>query len=330
MSKGNNQKIKLSILSRIMLDKTDEDHGLTMPQIMAELERYDISAERKSIYSDFQDMTESLGIEIVKEKIGRDTYYSVGQREFELAEVKLLIDAIQSSKFITEKKSRTLIKKIKGFVSEYQAKQLQRQVYINDRVKTMNESVYYNVDEIHSAINSNNKIRFKYYKWDINKELVPKHEDEYTIVSPWAMVWDDENYYMVAFDDIDRRIKHYRVDKMMHIDIRDEKREGKELFKDFDMARYTNSTFGMYGGELKKVRIEFPNDMCGVFIDRFGKDVTIRPVSKSRSIISVEVAVSPAFFGWVFSLGSDVKVAGPDSVMEEMRSYGQEIINNYN
>ena len=236
MPRGTNQKFKFTYLMKIMLTKTDDEHGLTMPQIMEELEKYDVTAERKSIYTDFQDMTDKFGVEIIKEQIGRETYYHVGSREFELAEVKLLIDAIQSSKFITQTKSRELITKVKGFVSEHQAKQLQRQVYINDRVKTMNESVYYNVDNIHTAINENKKIRFKYYKWDINKKLVPRHNGDWFVVSPWALTWDDENYYMVAFDNLDHKIKHYRVDKMMHISIEEEKRDGKEAFNNFDMA----------------------------------------------------------------------------------------------
>ena len=179
MARGTNQKLKLYYLVRIMLAKTDEEHGLTMPQIIQELGKYDITAERKSIYLDFDDMTDKLGIEIVKEQRGRETYYHVASREFELAEVKLLIDAIQSSKFITEKKSSALIRKIKKFVSEYQAKQLQRQVFVQGRIKTMNETIYYGVDDIHRAISENRKIRFKYYQWNIKKELVPRHNGDW-------------------------------------------------------------------------------------------------------------------------------------------------------
>ena len=283
MPRGTNQKFKFTYLMKIMLTKTDDEHGLTMPQIMEELEKYDVTAERKSIYTEFQDMRDKFGVEIIKEQIGRETYYHVGSREFELAEVKLLIDAIQSSKFITQTKSRELITKVKGFVSEHQAKQLQRQVYINDRVKTMNESVYYNVDNIHTAINENKKIRFKYYKWDINKKLVPRHNGDWFVVSPWALTWDDENYYMVAFDNLDHKIKHYRVDKMMHISIEEEKRDGKEAFNNFDMAEYSKATFGMYQGQKTKVKIRFANYMCGVFIDRFGKDISFRPIDDEHS-----------------------------------------------
>ena len=330
MSKGSNQKLKLSYLTKIMLAKTDDEHALTMPQIIEELEKYDVTAERKSIYSDFADMTDKLGIEIIKEQIGRETYYHVGAREFELAEVKLLIDAIQSSKFITQTKSRELITKIKCFVSEHQAKQLQRQVYINDRVKTMNESVYYNVDFIHTAIDQNKKIRFKYFKWDISKKLVPRHNGDWFVASPWALTWDDENYYMVAFDGLDQKIKHYRVDKMMRISIEDEKRDGKEEFKNFDMAEYSKATFGMYQGQKTKVKILFSNYMCGVFIDRFGKDISFRPIDEEHSELHVDVNVSPQFYGWIFSLGKDVRVVGPDEVVEQMREAAKEFLGNLN
>ena len=330
MSRGTNQKFKFTYLMKIMLAKTDDEHSLTMPQIMEELEKYDVTAERKSIYADFQDMTDKFGVEIIKEQIGRETYYHVGAREFELAEVKLLIDAIQSSKFITQTKSRELITKIKSFVSEHQAKQLQRQVYINDRVKTMNESVYYNVDDIHTAINQNKKIRFKYYKWDINKKLVPRHNGDWFVVSPWALTWDDENYYMVAFDNLDHKIKHYRVDKMMRISIEEEKRDGKEAFENFDMAEYSKATFGMYQGQKIKVKIQFANYMCGVFIDRFGKDISFRTIDDEHSELHVDVNVSPQFFGWIFSLGKDVKVVGPEEVVEELRAKTKEFLENLN
>lgn len=328
MSRGTNQKFKFTYLMKIMQAKTDDEHGLTMSQIMEELEKYGVTAERKSIYADFSYM-EKFGIEIIKETVGRDTFYHVGSREFELAEIKLLIDAIQSSKFITQTKSQELIKKVKGFVSEYQAKQLQRQVYINDRVKTMNESVYYNVDDIHTAIGQNKKIRFKYYKWDINKKLVPRHNGEWFVASPWALTWDDENYYMVAFDDWDGKIKHYRVDKMMRISVEEEKRNGKEAFKNFDMAAYSKATFGMYQGNKTRVKIEFANYMCGVFIDRFGKDITFHPVDDDRSALMVDVNVSPQFFGWIFSLGRDVKVTGPDEIVEEIKKYAKDFLANY-
>ena len=319
MPRGENQKFKLAYLMDIMLEKTDEEHPLTLAQIMEELNKKGVTAERKSLYSDFSDMTEKLGVEVVKVQRGRETYYYVGKRQFELAEVKLLIDAIQSSKFITKKKSEVLIKKIKAFVSEHQANQLQRQVYVQGRAKTMNESIYYNVDDIHRAIADNKKITFKYYKWDINKNLVERHGGFIFKVSPWALTWDDENYYLVAFDDQDQVIKHYRVDKMKNIALTEEKREGAALFKNFDMAAYSKMNFGMYNGQRELVKIQFENSLCGVFLDRFGKDITFRKVDADHSEVAVEVAVSPQFYGWIFSLGTGVKIIGPSEAVSGMK-----------
>lgn len=329
MPKGSNQKLKLSYLTRIMLEKTDDEHGLTLQQVVDELERYGVTAERKSIYADFADMTDKLGIEIIKEKIGRETYYHVAGRDFEVAEVKLLIDAIQSSKFITEKKSNELIKKVKGLVSHYQAAQLQRQVFVHGRIKTMNESIYYNVDTLHTAIAQNCRIQFQYCGWYPNKKLVPLNEGRFFEVSPWALTWDDEYYYMVAFDQYEEKIKHYRVDKMMNISLLEEKRGGKERFEKFDMAAYSKMNFGMFHGEIKRVHIAFPDYMVGVFIDRFGKDISIRPAGEKRSEIAVNVAVSKQFFGWIASLGRWVKITGPDDVVAQMRDFVEKLAESY-
>ena len=329
MSRGENQKLKLAYLTRIMLEKTDEDHALTLAQIIAELEARGVTAERKSLYTDFADMTDKLGVEIIKEQIGRDTFYHVGSRDFELAEVKLLIDAIQSSKFITEKKSRDLIKKLKTFVSEHQAKQLDRQVYVQGRAKTMNESIYYNVDDLHKAIGENKKISFKYYRWNVDKKLEERNHGIVFTVSPWALTWDDENYYLVAFDDYDQKIKHYRVDKMKQIELLEEKRAGKEEFKGFDMAAYSKMNFGMYSGRKEKVKIEFNNYMVGVFIDRFGKDISIVPIDEKNSYTHVDVAISPQFFAWILSLGDEVKITGPEKIVEEMKEYVQGFLDRY-
>lgn len=316
MSKGSNQKLKLSYLCKIMQEKTDDEHRLTLTQIIKELQKHDITAERKSLYDDFKVMENDLGIEVIKEQEGRETYYHVGSRTFELAEVKLLIDAIQSSKFISKSKSDVLIKKMNAFVSEYQAKQLKRQVYVNDRIKTMNESIYYSVDSIHTALMNNKQIEFLYCSWTIDKKLEPRKEGQKYKVSPWALTWADENYYLVAYDSEAGKVKHYRVDKMMKLSVVDKKRDGEELFKNFDMTTYALENFSMFGGEIKRVHIEFPNEKVGIFIDRFGKDISIRPVEDGRSKIAVDVAISLQFFGWIFSLGKDVAITGPEAVVE--------------
>lgn len=243
--------------------------------------------------------------------------------------MKLLVDAIQSSKFITQTKSRNLITKMKSFVSQYQGSTLQRQIIINDRVKSMNESVFYNVDEVYTAINENKKIRFKYYKWDINKKLIAHKGGDWFELSPWGLTWADENYYMIAYDEWDGNVKTYRVDKMMRISILDEKREGQKEFKAFDMSKLSKTTFGMYGGHKKRVKIQFENSMCGVFLDRFGKkDINFKPIGENWSEFSVEVSVSQHFFGWLFGMGPKVRLVGPDDVVEELKEYGKAYFEN--
>ncbi len=328
MPKGTNQKLKLYYLSRIMVEQTDEEHGLSMKEIRDALEEYGVTADRKSLYDDL-DALRVLGIEVTGEKEGRDYRYFVTDKQFEIAELKLLVDAIQSSKFITERKSNELIRKLTGFVSRYEAAQLKRQVMVSGRIKTMNESIYYNVDGLHNAIAYNRKIRFEYLQWNLKKELEPRKKGLYE-VSPWALSWDDENYYLIAFDSEVQRIKHYRVDKMRNIRMSEEKREGKEHFGQFDMAAYAKKNFNMYGGKEQGVRIRFRNNMVGVILDRFGKDVTIVPADGDFSEVHVSVAVSEPFFGWLFGLGQDVSIAGPKEVVEQYRNELKERLGQYN
>ncbi|SCY48273.1 Predicted DNA-binding transcriptional regulator YafY, contains an HTH and WYL domains [Lachnospiraceae bacterium XPB1003] len=318
MPKGTNQKLKLYYLSRIMLEKTDDEHMITMPEIKEALEAYGVTADRKSLYDDLQAL-EVLGIEVIGEKVGRNFYYHVGNKSFEIAELKLLVDSIQSSKFITEKKSSELIKKLTNMASVYEAAQLRRQVVVHGRVKTMNESIYYFVDDIHRAIAENKKISFEYMKWNEEKKLV-RRKDTLYVVSPWALTWDDENYYLIAYDDAAERIKHFRVDKLKSIQVLEDRRTGKDAFKAFDLARYAKMSFGMFGGKPTKVRISFENDLVGVFIDRFGRDIPIYSTDREGwSETSVEVAMSDQFLGWIFALGSKVKILGPKEVVERFK-----------
>jgi len=335
MSKNENQKLKLYYLYRLLIEKTDDSHYITMSEILNELEKRGIVAERRSIYRDIDVLNEYMGIEIIKEQRGPNYYYHVGQKQFELAELKLLVDAVQSSKFITERKSDKLIKKITTLASEYEGQQLKRQVYVHGRIKTMNESIFYNIDEIHKAIEENLSITFFYMHWNKDIKLVPKKEDnsdknKLYEVSPWALTWDDENYYLVAFDNDDQKIKHYRVDKMDKINISDKKREGRAEFKDFNPATYARKNFGMFLGAEESVNLEFPEDMVGVFIDRFGKDIMVRKSEKKGYCKTfVKVNVSHQFFGWVFALGEDVSILGPDNIKEEYKKMLKDTLKKY-
>ena len=318
MPKGTNQKFKLYRLAQIMLERTDDDHFITMPEIKEALEAYEITADRKSIYNDLKDL-EQLGIEVEGEPVGNRYHYHVVSREFELPELKLLVDAIQSSKFITERKSNALIKKIEKLVSKYDAQKLQRQVYVSGRIKTMNESIYYNVDAIHNAITENRKIKFQYFQWNVKKEMELRHDGAFYHISPWGLSWDHENYYLVGYDSVEEKIKYYRVDKMIKVQMLPEEREGKEHFKKLDMAEYTRKSFSMFGGKEQQVKLLVNNELAGVIIDRFGKDVMMIPSGDAQFTVNVNVQVSSHFLGWIMSLGAGIQLTGPDDVVEQMR-----------
>lgn len=318
MPKGTNQKFKLYRLAQIMLEKTDEEHFITMPEILKDLEGYEITADRKSIYNDLKDL-EQLGIEVEGEPVGNRYHYHVVSREFELPELKLLVDAIQSSKFITERKSNALIKKLEKLVSKYDAQKLQRQVYVSGRIKTMNESIYYNVDAIHNAITENRKIKFQYFQWNVKKEMELRHDGAFYHISPWGLSWDHENYYLVGYDAKEEKIKYYRVDKMLKVQMLSEEREGKEHFKKIDMAEYTRKSFSMFGGKERQVKLLVDNELAGVIIDRFGKDAIMIPAGDAQFTVNVNVQVSSHFLGWIMSLGAEIKIVSPDDVVEQMR-----------
>lgn len=319
MPRSDKQKLKLMYLIKLFEERTDVSHGLSMTDIIEALSEEGITAERKSIYADISALNE-FGFDIVKDNEGKACVYKLVERDFEIAELKLLVDAVQSSKFITESKSNKLIKKIEGLASNNEAKSLHRQVYVANRIKTTNESVYYNVDDIQKAISENHKVSFQYFQWNPNKEKELRHNGMRYEISPWALTWDDENYYMVGYDSKERKIKHYRVDKMLKIEIMaDSKREGKALFKDMDMAVYSKKIFGMFGGVEETVVLECKNGISGVIIDRFGTEVDIIKRATDSFTVRVNVQISPQFLGWVFSLGENIKIISPDRVIERMR-----------
>ena len=254
MAERMNQKLKILYLMKILLEKTDETHSITIQEMITALASYGITAERKSLYSDLESLR-TYGLDVIGVQENRNYYYHVGNRQFELAELKLLVDSVQSARFITARKSAELIHKIEGLASQYEASKLNRQVYVTERVKTMNESIYYNVDSIHTAISENAQIRFQYFNWNVDKEMLLRRNGGYYEISPWALTWNDENYYLVGYDSSETKIKHFRVDKMLHIEMLPEKREGREVFQEFDMAVYERKMFGMFDGREENVKL---------------------------------------------------------------------------
>ncbi len=322
------KKKKLIAVMQILMQKTDEKHIMTAADICKTLEEsYGISAERKSIYSDVLVLQE-MGIDILQNKGSNPGYY-IGSREFELPELKLLVDAVQSSKFITSKKSDKLIKKLEGLASMYDARQLQRQVFICDRPKTENENIFYSVDKLHTALFENVQITFQYTEWTPQKELRLRKEGEYYVVSPWALTWDDENYYLVAYDEKADMLKHYRVDRMEKLSLLKEERLGKNVFQKFDLPAFAKKTFAMYGGHDERVTLSCKNELAGVMIDRFGKNVMMIPGEEGMFKISALMTVSNQFFGWVTGLGTSVKILGPENVKEEYKTYLKSIADQY-
>ncbi len=327
MAKSYNQKIKILYLMKILMEHTDEEHGMTLEEITAALSQYGVAAERKTLYDDLE-VLRVFGIDIDKRK-DKTVRYHVVSRDFELPELKLLVDAVQSSKFITHKKSAELIKKLESFTSRYEAQQLQRQVFVANRIKTMNESIYYTVDYIHEAIIKNNKVSFQYFDWNEKKEKQLRHDGKRYVISPWALTWDDENYYMIGYDSDSEKIKHYRVDKMLKIELTDEKRDGAELFKDFDMALYSKKTFGMYGGKEETVKLRCENHLAGVIIDRFGQDISLVPSGDDHFTFNIKVYISPVFLTWLMNFGAQIKVLSPDWVKDDLIKLAKETLNQY-
>lgn len=329
MAKAANQKLKLLYILKILNEETDEEHFISTQELIGRLAEYDVTAERKSIYNDIEEL-DRFGFDIVYHSARKNGGYCLAGREFELPELKLLVDAVQASRFITLKKSRELIRKIEHLTGKYEAKQLQRQVYVAGRIKTENESIYYNVDKLHHAIRTDRQITFRYMDWTLEKTLKPRRNGGRYQASPFALSWQDGNYYLIAFEKDAAQIRHYRVDKMGGIEILEKvKREGKDVFERFDVATYTNRVFGMFGGREETVTLSLPERMAGVIIDRFGREADMRQKEEGRFLARVTVAVSEPFFGWLTGLGREVKLLSPQYVANEYRDYLTGILASY-
>ena len=321
MPRSENQKGKLIYLLRYLEENSDEDHPVRLQEMIRELERHGISAERKTLYSDLETLRE-CGYEIQQE----NGNYWLAERRFELAELKLLVDSVQASRFITRKKSGELIAKLEALASAGEARQLQRQVYVLNRVKTMNESIYYNVDGIHAAIARGRQIRFRYFDYNISKEKVYRRGGGDYQVSPLALTWAEENYYLVAYSAETEQLRHYRVDRMSDLRETDEPAEGAEAFRAEEIARYTTRVFGMFRGQERQLRLRFHRHLAGAVLDRFGRDVILIPDGEEHFTFTVLVAVSPQFYGWLCGFGGEAAIVSPPDAAEDFRAYLRSIL----
>lgn len=326
MPKSANQKQKLLYLIEYLKKNTDDTHVVSTAQIIEYMASNGIKVERKTVYADIDTLCE-YGYDVIRVG-GKSGGYFLGERDFELAEVKLLVDLVQSSKFITTSKSRELIRKLEKEVSRYDAGKLHRQVVVADRNKTSNENIYYSVDVIYEAIAHNVKVKYQYFEWDEKKQQRLRKNGDYYTVSPWLLTWEDENYYLMAYDDEAGILKHYRVDKMLHIELTDEVRAGEAEFAKVDVASFSKKTFGMFAGEERTLQLVADASMTGVLVDRFGRDVPIRRLDEKHVLVRANVAVSPHFYGWLAGFAGKISIYGPADVKESYREYIKELLEN--
>ena len=307
MSKTPNCKRKLPILAKLLLERSDEDHPITRQDMQDELARWGLSAERKSLYDDMEQLRE-LGLD-VQAKRGRNGGWYIGQRDFELAELKLLVDAVQSSRFLTKRKSDVLIRKLEGLACVHQARQLQRQVYVDRRVKTMNESIFYNVDRLQGAIAGNRAVTFRYFEYNAGRERVFRRAGERYRLTPYGLIWDSENYYLAGWDELRGEVRHYRVDKMADIVVSKSKGHPRG---EWTAEGYARKHFGMFSGTPCRLKLRCEDRLAGVVIDRFGLEVPLIPDGEGYFTVTVDLVVSPPLWGWLFGLGPGVEVLAPD------------------
>ena len=314
MPSSPNQKMKLLYLMKILLERSDEEHPLTIQALLQALAEYDIRAERKSIYSDLE-LLRQYGLDI--EMRQRKTFgYYVASRQFELPELKLLVDAVQSSRFITQKKSGELIGKLSSLTSRHHAKQLRRQVFSAERPKAINESVYYSIDTIHLAIQDGFKINFQYFDYDLSKARAYRRDGAQYTLTPLALCWNDDNYYLVCYNAKYEDFNHYRVDRMSNVCLSGEKADKIDRGR-FNVAAHMKRVFGMFGGERVRAKLRFDESLINTVLDRFGIDAPLRKVDGGFEI-TVEISESPVFLSWMMQFGHRAEIIAPDSLREAM------------
>lgn len=325
MPKSDNQKLKIFYILDYLQKNSHEEHPVRASDLISMLDRqHNISCDRKTVYSDVAALQE-YGVDIVSIP-GKNGGYYIASRNFELPELKLLIDAVQSSKYLTEKKSRELIEKLLTQCNEQDAKLMKRNILVSGRVKSMNETIYYSVDSIQEAITQNKQISFRYFDWDFGAKR--KYRDKTYVASPYGLCQDNENCYLLALSDR-HGITSYRVDRMIDISLLDMPRVPCPELTGKALIDHANRLFQMYSGDAVDVKLRFHNSLINVVVDRFGKDTMLIPDGDSYFNFTVRVAVSPMFLSWVMGFGNKAKILYPQSVAEKLIDLCQEAMNQY-
>lgn len=311
-------KLKLLYLKELFEERTDTEHEITIKDMQAHLDGYGISADRRTLYQDIETL-QFYGMDIEHEKNGRG--YRLVSRDFEPYEVKLMIDAVSSSRFLSERRSRELVEKLKKLCSRYERDPIQRQLRLANRVKGTSKVLHINVNEIFNAIGNNRNVRFLYFKYDTKKQK--SYTKRVYEVSPWDMLYADDQYYLLAFDPeekkADKQFKYFRVDRMEKVETLEEQRTGGEEREKIDMVTRTKNNFNMFGGKIEMVTLRFPNFQFEMAMDRFGHDIIPMKDGPDHFTVTVPVAVGPHFYGWVFGLKNYVTIMGPEHVRQGMK-----------
>jgi len=325
MPKSDNQKLKIFYILDYLQRNSNPDHPVRASELISMLERqHNILCERKSVYSDIAAL-QQYGVDIVSIPGKKGGYY-IASRNFELPELKLLIDAVQSSRFLTEKKSRELIEKLCNQCNEHDARLMRRDVLVSGRVKSMNETIYYNVDAIQDAISQNRQISFRYFDWDLSGNR--KYRDRDYAASPYGLCQDNENCYLLAYS-ARHGITSYRVDRMAEIRLMEEKRVPCPELTGKNLIEHANRLFQMYAGEATTVKLRFHRSLINVVVDRFGRDILLIPDGEDHFVFTVSVAISPMFLSWVIGFGSKAKILHPQSVIDACRQMCRDAIDQY-
>lgn len=326
MSRKPNQKLKILYLRQMLLEQTDDEYGLSMSQIIANLAELGIPAERKAIYRDLDSLRE-FGMDIIKrsnEATGI-TEYAIGKRDFEFPELLLLVDAVQSSRFLTTKKCMALVESIRKLASAHQGKDLVGRVHVDGRIKMQNESVFYNINDIQQAIARRRKITFCYRVYDLEKNSIMRRDGKTYVENPVCLIYRDDFYYLITYNDKHETFVTYRVDRMCSIRISDEMATRNEKIASFDPDQHVAQTFGMFGGDLKTVEIEIGSQNVGSFIDRFGKGVDMTRIDEDHALVRVQVVVGATFYAWLAQFATSVRIVGPTEVAKGYASFLHEI-----
>lgn len=324
MSKSANQHLKLFYIADYLREKSDCAHPVTTANIIEMLAANGIKAGRKTVYSDISALT-AYGFDIVFRKKKPAGFY-LASGKFSLWDLKLLVHAVQISKFIPAEKSEELIDKLCGLISEYSAQTLKCRVYVKDRARAFNESVSSNIDRIQEAVSAQVQLSFLYCEWTLTKELRSERENYRYTVSPHALLWDDEYYQLIAYDHETEKVRNFRVDKIVELKLSEAPCCDRSIFEDVDLEACSKQTFGIFGGRSEKVTLLCKNETAGAVIDRFGKEIIIIKETNSMFKVSVNVTVSPNFFGWIASFGGDVTISAPSNTAEEYKAFLKKVL----